>query len=1453
MTPLTVREDEQSASVDFAINNVKPVEAATVTLDVSNGRYTLSGTEFTIAPDNTNGTLTLRPVYEPGYTIPQNVTFAVRSILFDGQTTAISLVGEPTHVFTIVDVDHVVIETATVSPNLIMEVGDVEGAEGLSLAIRTTQLIPAGVASGTVVLDTVDPAQRADFNQQLPFDLTSLLMMTDTLNYDLTARVDTIFEGFEQVELQIIVNEDIIEIPQRFTQFTVTIADSIDAIQLGLVSGSVERVEGQTVTLDIELTAAGVSYPQNVEIEYVIDFAPNADDEYLATLADLATAGTTRITDPAQTHTVILPAGMARTTIEITTVDDTQAERYEQFAVRLIGARNVQTDEIVPIIGDSDPKFAPRVAVFLEDNEPTAYRLALSRTTFTEGERLNFAIEQIGIPRQRIEYQVVGYGDNPVLASDITGAVSDELLADGFVLFSGVTRDAIVDINSADDNIGELEKQLQIQVVEDTATVGPLLTTAIVTLLDNDPGVVFEVTDELVVGERDGTVQIDLRLIGVASPTLYLGREVIVSANLMSGVADRVRFSGTDLTGVNPAEIAVITTATIFGDNGIATLQLDLFDNDLYENDAVFELIIESLEVDDSGTLVLSRAGEEPRRTVRVVSDDLPLQFQVPTETFSETHTVAPLRITVAGTRETVGQTITVALLAVDGTTEPEDYNLPATAELVAGGDGEINLEIVNDDLFENTEALTVYVISATLNGITTVFADADRPSVQVEITDEADGNDQPRVRFVPDSVSVPEGTDLTTDDLRLELINADPDGSPDVFSVIVEVDRDRSTAEESTDGIARDYQFTGLNTRTNFFTVGRKDTGFNINIAADSIADEPDETIFIVALFNEADPQPAAELVITIRDVIPFELSFDQTRLTEDGATVTGTLDFSTSTIGATRSTETVSFVLDSTAERVGDYRVITSNLVTATVLTSGATAFTVTVPAGSATAEFTIEAVDDQVYEEDELLVLSGRGFSDGIIFVNRGLSLTGTVAFRSTEFEFTIVDNEVAEVTLPQSLVQVSEAMTASVPIAVNFATFETLTVNLLVTDDTAARGIDYEPFATTLEIPRGATGTVLTIVPIDNNDPTQASSRTFAVQLVSASYPSSPALVEVDTQAQTIVEILEDDTFNVVTLTIPDLDLIGRPEPGQGDDARSTVNIQLVLSEPLTEPVRVDVAVDYIGDTDATDFVLSGGDLVTDLDDTTTAGSLTFAPGETQVVTILQIRDDNITEFAQESYRLVFEVTEKPDDVVIDVAGMQIQTGTILPERITPTVSITPPSPMGEPDVERFTTTIGIEWTNPAQDARYTFGVRATDIEATSGEDYEPLDQNLRLLQRTGATGEVELVIRNDSINELTERLLIEVYEPSDPDIVYASSTVTILETFDPAELSFGATTAVVREGKTVELPITINNIGFAGLAEDVQLAVELSYNGIPEEKGSSPDLNHGATGDRNRHL
>ena len=72
----------------------------------------------------------------------------------------------------------------------------------------------------------------------------------------------------------------------------------------------------------------------------------------------------------------------------------------------------------------------------------------------------------------------------------------------------------------------------------------------------------------------------------------------------MSGVADRVRFSGTDLMGVNPAETAVITTAATFGVNGIATLQLDLTDNDLYENDAVFELIIESLEVDDSGTVV---------------------------------------------------------------------------------------------------------------------------------------------------------------------------------------------------------------------------------------------------------------------------------------------------------------------------------------------------------------------------------------------------------------------------------------------------------------------------------------------------------------------------------------------------------------------------------------------------------------------------------------------------------------------------------------------------------------------------------------------------------------------------------------------------------------------------------------------------------------------------------
>ena len=1091
-------------------------------------------------------------------------------------------------------------------------------------------------------------------------------------------------------------------------------------------------------------------------------------------------------------------------------------ERYEQFAVRLISARNMETDEIVPIVGDSNPKFAPRVAVFLEDNEPTAYRLALSRTTFTEGERFTFAIEQVGTPRQRIEYQVVGYGDNPVLASDLSGTVSDALLADGFVLFSGVERDAVIALTARDNDVGELNKQLQIQVVEDTATVGPLLATAVATLQDNDPGVIFDVTDELVVGERDGTAQIDLRLIGVVDLASYASRAVRLSATLMSGVADRVRFSGTDLTGVNTGEIAVITTAAIFGVNGIATLELDLFDNDLYENDAVFELIIESLEVDDSGTVIIYSAGQEPRRTIRVVSDDLPLQFQIPTESFSETDTVAPLRITVAGTRETVGQTITVALLAVDGTTEPEDYNLPATAELVAGGDGEINLEIVNDELYEISEELTVYVISATLNGVTTVFAEADRPSMLVEITD--DDNDQPRIRFVPNRVFASEGTRLQ--DLRVELINADADGSPSILQPFVQ-DSGTGTAQDKID-----YDIRSDNLLSIPDPNGQTFAELDIDILRDRIDDEDDETIILVVSFEGT---RVDTLTIIIQDVVPFELNFDQRRLTEDGDTVTGTLDFSTSTIGATRSTETVSFVLDGMAERVGDYRVVTSDLVTATILPSGATAFTVTVPAGSATAEFTIEAVDDLVYEEDEPLVLSGLGFSDGIIF-------SGTVEFKSTTVDFTIVDNEVAVVTLPQSLIQVSEAMITGVelPIEVNFATLDTLTVELSVTDDTAERNTHFR-LPTTFEIPRGGTGTLITIVPID--DELISSNRSFTVQLKSASYLSSTALVEVDSQAETIVEILEDDTFNVVTLTIPDLDLIGRPELGQGDDARATVDIQLELGEQLEGEVRVRVEVDHISTIDD-DLILGrpGDDLVPDID-RQNAGELVFAARQTRTVTTLSIEDDSDPEFDQESYRLVFTVLEHPDRVIIDPVGMLIQTGTILPEMADPIVRLTLPLlPISEPEIETSTTTIiGIEWTNPPRGSNNTFGVRTRDIETTRGKDYQTLDEVLNLVERDGATGQVRLVILDDDINELTETLLIEVYQPSDPNRVYASGTVTISETFDPAELSFGATTAIVREGKTVELPIAINNIGSAGLAEDVRLDVELNYNGIPEEK------------------
>ena len=1416
LTPLDDVSEGSTVNVPFSITNVNPVVPATVTLEIVNppadGRaYTLSGTVFMIGTagrDDTAGKIVLASMREPGYRLPEQVTVAVTSIHFANQPAPIVVQGEPIRVFTIVDADRIEIESATLSPDLVME------GDGLTLTVQISQLIPAAVAADTVILDTVDPDQRTDFdllpipgltdtiNYEFPFDLTPLLMLTDTFSYQLDTRIDNLFEGNEQIMLQIIVNEGIIEIPQQFTQFTFTIVDSLssDAVQLGLATPSVERVEfveGQTVTLDVELTNPNVSYPQNVEIEYVIESALTTDDEYLATVADLGTAANRRITAPVHTGTVILPAGMAQTTIEISTVDDALVERYEQFTVRLLSARNLGNNEPVTIVGDNVPNFASQLDVYLEDNEPTEYRLK-ARLTFTEGERLTFVIQQVGTPRQEIEYRVVGYGDNPVLASDLTSSISNALLTTGAVRFSGVTRDATADIIGADDDIGELDKQLQIQVVTTAAgTQFKVLTTAIVTLLDNDPGVVFDVTDELVVDEN-GTVQIDVRLIGVTDLASYEGREVIISADNLERVGDRVLYAGANL----PDVISEGLTAT-FGANGIATLELELVDNPLYENDAVFELIIESLQVDDSGTLVLSRAGEEPRRSVRVVSEDAPVIFLNPIESFSETDTVTPIMVKAP---VVVGQLLTVALRAVNGTTEPEDYNLPTTVALVTGSIGAINLEIVNDDLYEGSEMLTVYVVSATLDGITTVFAEADQPRVQIEITSE----DQPRVSFVPDRIYAPEGTRIGQQDLRLVLTNADSNGAPENIDLFAFVDESRTTVLDKID-----YNINTSGQRT--ILAGQDSVGLDINISSDEIDDEPDQTLVILAeLEIDGIIQRVAELTIIIQDVVPFELNFDETRLTEDGGTVNGVLDFSTSTIGASRSTETVTFVLDSAAERLGDYRVVTNDLVTSTVLINGATAFTVTVPAGSVMTTFTIEAVDDLIYEENEPLMLSLTDSSGGITF-------SGTA-----EIELTIVDNEVAVVTLPQPLIQLSEAMTAGVelPIEVNFATLDTLTVELLVTDNTAVRNRDYEPFATILEIARGATATMVTIVPDNNDDPTQASSRTFAVQLKSASYLSSTALVEVDSQAQTIVEIQEDDTFEIVTLTIPDLNLIGRPELGPS----STVEIQLELSKELTEEVRVGVALEHIS-TDGNDLELDDDELI-------------FARGVTQTVTTLRILNHGDREFV-ESYRLVFKDLEPvPFGVIIDVVGMQTQTGTINPDPIDLDVSLTLPVRVSEADGERVDT-IEIKWDNAPFGGSYEFGVRAVDVETTGGADYElidTLDPTLRADFKVAifelndeAIYDVTLTILDDDINELAERLRIEIYEPRDETIVYASGTITILETFDPAELSFGATTAIVREGKTVDLPIAINNIGLAGLAEDVQLEVELSYNGIPEEK------------------
>jgi len=208
----------------------------------------------------------------------------------------------------------------------------------------------------------------------------------------------------------------------------------------------------------------------------------------------------------------------------------------------------------------------------------------------------------------------------------------------------------------------------------------------------------------------------------------------------------------------------------------------------------------------------------------------------------------------------------------------------------------------------------------------------------------------------------------------------------------------------------------------------------------------------------------------------------------------------------------------------------------------------------------------------------------------------------------------------------------------------------------------------------------------------------------------------------------------------------------------EDARRVV-LRINLSEPQTDPVRVDYQ--------TVDGTANDG-----LDYTGRAGSMTFAPGQTQKIRAIQLVNDNLGEDL-ESFSLVLS-----NPVGAELANSTSNINIIDDDSpAAPTINVEPLSAStreGNSRTITFRITLSTALTEPVSVAYET-----VDESATAGLDF--VGRSGRMTFAIGQTSKIRSIrVLQDNITEPDETFQLELSDPVGAVIGNATATGTILD-------------------------------------------------------------------------
>ena len=548
------------------------------------------------------------------------------------------------------------------------------------------------------------------------------------------------------------------------------------------------------------------------------------------------------------------------------------------------------------------------------------------------------------------------------------------------------------------------------------------------------------------------------------------------------------------------------------------------------------------------------------------------------------------------------------------------------------------------------------------------------------------------------------------------------------------------------------------------------------VNINGDNI-DEADET-FTVNLSAPSGATLGANATNTVtiqNDDSPPAISISDATVVEGNNGTTSAV-FTVTLSNPSSSTVTVDYATSDGSATTADNDYVQANPTTLS-FNPGSTSKTISITVNGDTKK-----EGDETFNVD-LSNVTGGASGPATIIDNQGV---GTIQDDDTVPAISI-DN-----------VTVTEGGTATFTVSLDHPSQQTITVNYATVDATA-NSSDYTAASGTLTFNPGVTTQQFNVSTTDDN--VSETTETFFVNLTA---PTNATIAN----TQGIGTILDNDGTPTVQFASTTSSV------AEGNAGSSPVTLTLNLSNPSASTITVN-------------YATANGTAIAGLDYTAASGRVTFAPGVTSQVIILNATGDTIFE-GNETFTVLLSTPANAS-----LGGNATNTVTIIDDDGMPSISIANTS-VSEGDTGTTNAVFNVTLTNPSASA-ITVDYTTNAGSAAAGTDYTTTTGTVTFPAGT-TTQTISVPVVGDTEPELNETFTVVLSNPSGASIGSGTATGTIIDNDSKPTLTVNDLT--VNEGVgTAQVTVTLS------IPISVPVSVAYSFGAAGDTATGGTDYNN----------